>query len=166
MKPDFQSFLIASVLVACAVLAGRGFEAVFPPAQASAALHAVQAGDEARFVPSHRRRELRRAISADSRKMLDQPGYFIQAVFSKPEMIRRDDPTVVWQYRNAFCVLDVYYTTQRRDALEAPVVHYEIRAREKGVSDEDVRERCVRDLARAHAGASPVRFESFYRSEF
>lgn len=166
MKPDFQNFLIASVLVAGAVLANRGFEMAFPPAHATAAGYSAAAIEEGAPVSQQRRRELRHAISADSKNLLDQPGYFIQAVLSKPEMVRRDEPTVVWQYRNASCVLDLYYTTQRKDALEAPVVHYEIRAREKGVRDEDVRKSCVRDLVRAHAGVNPVRFESFYRQSF
>ncbi len=166
MRPDFQNFLIASVLVAGAVLADRGLGMAFPSAHASAAPYSVSAVETDASISSQHRRELRRALSADSQKLLDQPGYFIQAVLSKPEMIRRDAPTVVWQYRNASCVLDIYYTTQRRDAMKSPVVHYEIRARGKGVRDEDVKRSCVRDLVRAHAGVNPVRFESFYRQSF
>ncbi|MCC6597665.1 MAG: hypothetical protein IT559_02615 [Alphaproteobacteria bacterium] len=166
MKPDFLSFLIAGALVTGIFLVNRGFEGDVIAAHAATSAFSVHEIEKGASVAPQRRRALRRAISTDSKNLLDQPGYFIRAVLSEPEMIRRDSPTVVWQYRNASCVLDLYYTTQQKNELKAPVVHYEIRAREKGVRDEDVQESCVRDLARAHSGKNFIRPESFYRQSY
>lgn len=166
MKSKFLSFVIAVFLMIGIFSAYRGIEASIRPAHAAGAELAAHAIEEAAAISPQRRRALRRAISADSKNLLDQPGYFIRAVLSEPELVRSDEPTVVWQYRNASCVLDLYYTTRQKSALKAPVVHYEIRAREKGVRDEDVRKSCVRDLVRAHSGINLVRLDSFYRQSF
>ena len=92
-------------------------------------------------------------------------GREIRAVFNQPELVRRDEPTVVWQYRNESCVLDVYFTTRQTKVAKAPVVHYEIRAREIGVDDEAVQGTCIPDMVRSRAqGINFVNLDALYKA--
>ncbi|MGB0719376.1 MAG: hypothetical protein ACPGRX_02825 [Bdellovibrionales bacterium] len=88
----------------------------------------------------------------------------IRHVLHDPEMVRQDLPTVVWQYRSAACVLDLYFTSAFADIAEAPVMHYEVRTRDaKGVAevaDQD----CLRDLVRSHNVVSFLDISAFYKS--
>jgi|GEM_PF-1717009 len=54
----------------------------------------------------------------------------VKSALSRPQLMRRDGPIEIWQYRTANCVLDLYFDT-RGDA--ATVAHYELRAREKAM---------------------------------
>ena len=111
-------------------------------------------------------RALRRDISQSPENLLDIYGQDIYEVFRAPEIIRRDAPTTIWQYRNDSCVLDVYFTTQKKTAMAAPVVHYEVRMREDA---EDVSERlersCVKTLARVNAGFALVNYNAMYKAD-
>ena len=88
----------------------------------------------------------------------------VRAVLNQPELIRRDLPTVVWQYRNQDCVLDVYFTTASPKADKAPVAHYEVRARRKDVADEDVQNICIQNLIRERAGQNFVNLDALYKA--
>ena len=57
-------------------------------------------------------------------------GQELGMIFPEPGLKRMDGSTMVWQYRNKSCVLDVYLDPVT-DTDYAPVVHYEIRQRLK-----------------------------------
>ena len=110
------------------------------------------------------RRNMRREINGNHQAILNLTGGDIQAVLSEPEMVRQDSPTIVWQYRNENCVLDVFFTTADQNALSAPAVHYEMRSRKDASADQDIQKNCMRSLLRR---GSPIQFtdiESFYKA--
>jgi hypothetical protein len=167
MKREMLSLLIATGVFAAIVLANYAMRRIDDGA-AYAAGGSQMAREilQGAGIPSSRLRDLRQSISADPANILDVSGREIYAVLSQPEMVRTDSPTTVWQYRNSFCVLDVYFTTRDTTAARAPAVHYEIRAREKDVPDDAVQERCARDLVRAHAGMNLINANAFYKKSY
>jgi hypothetical protein len=164
MRRELLSFLIATGFVVVVFLANYAIKQGDGQAYAaSASLSGSLMRDQGGLSNAHKR-ELRQKMSASSNNILDLSGQEILSVFSQPELIRTDAPTTIWQYRTASCVLDIYYTTRDQTALRAPVVHYEIRAREKGVADEAVKETCVRDLVRVNAGVNLVNINAVYKA--
>jgi len=110
------------------------------------------------------KRAIRRAVMVDADELMGLNGRDVRAVLNQPELVRRDLPTVVWQYRNEACVLDVYFTTASAKASKAPVAHYEVRARQKGVADEDIGAVCVQSLIRERAGQNFVNLDALYKA--
>lgn len=88
---------------------------------------------------------LRSLVSDDPNTLLDMVDDEIVAVFSTPDLQRREGPARVWQFRNNNCVLDVFFREKRARPESAPisrVVHFETRPRSAG-------ETCgVKDLIR------------------
>lgn len=72
--------------------------------------------------------------------VIDDPGSLFRLValdlaglFGTPDLEREDIPTVMWQYRSRFCVLDLYFQIGLDgDVSASPVAYYEIRGREPG----------------------------------
>lgn len=94
------------------------------------------------------RNYLRHSLSQNLNSMLSMMGRDIHTIFSAPEFIRQDGQTIVWQYRNERCVLDVYFTLTVPDEADAtilPVSHYEFRARSSDYADFDAYQ-CARSL--------------------
>lgn len=78
-----------------------------------------------------RKRILRSRLKDDVEHILELKGHDIVQIFDKPELVRRDLPTTIWQYRNDACVMDVYFTVgQSANVARADVVHYELRGRD------------------------------------
>ena len=163
MKREVLSFLIATGFVTGIFLINYAIKRDDGVAYASTGSLMAREIQSGARIPTARLREIRQAVSADSQKILDVSGREIYAMLAQPELVRTDTPTTIWQYRNSFCVLDIYFTTRDKTALRAPAVHYEVRAREKDVPDEAVQGRCVRDLVRAHAGMNLVNVNAFYK---
>lgn len=105
--------------------------------------------------------DLRRSISYTPDNVLKLTGQELRSVLKDPGLVRHESPTTMWQYRTSSCVLDVYFGA---GAESAPVAHYEIRAREKGVEDTTVRQNCMRDLVRQQNGFHMVDVSSFYKA--
>ena len=114
-------------------------------------------------VPQKRR--IRQQVLNSQDELLNLTGAEVRAILDQPELIRRDAPTIVWQYRNDECVVDLYFTTGAAKALKAPVVHFETRPRHDEVSDERVEAGCVEALVRENAPARFVSFDSIYKSQ-
>lgn len=54
----------------------------------------------------------------------------IELMLAKPDLQRKDYPSVAWQYRSNSCVVDVFYTTPNEgDMAQAQVQHFEMRSR-------------------------------------
>ena len=163
MKREVLSLVIAAGFIAAVFIFNETLRRDDGVAYASSGTVMAREIRDGAGIPSDRLREIRQNVSMDSSKLLDVTGREIYAVFSHPELIRTDSPTTIWQYRNSFCVLDVYFTTRDKTALRAPAVHYEVRARGKGVADEAVQGRCVRDLVRANSGMNLLNVNALYK---
>ncbi len=98
-----------------------------PEAQASVS----SSGDVAKDYSSTQKRYIQRALLARHDNLYKMDGASLRAVLENPGLVRADLPTVVWQYRNEACVLDVYFKVkneQDKADLE-PVAYYEMRSR-------------------------------------
>lgn len=111
------------------------------------------------------KRDIRQKILRDQKELLNLTGAEIRAILDQPELVRRDAPTTVWQYRNDSCVVDLYFTTPNPQALKAPVVHFEARGRRDDISDEFAQSNCVQALVRETAPSRFVSFEAIYKSQ-
>ena len=96
------------------------------------------------------KRGFRRAVLNNHENMMTLTGGQVRSILNQPELVRRDLPTVVWQYRNDECVLDVYFTSSNTRLDNTPVAHYEVRGRED--ADEYAADVCLGSLIRANAG--------------
>lgn len=74
--------------------------------------------------------------------------------FSMPDLQRREGTLQIWQYRTGDCVLDIFFDGGKGAESVQPVIHYEVRPRQKarlnGKSTEESRmpdaTHCVRSL--------------------
>ncbi len=100
---------------------------------------------------TERQRYLVQAFAKDTDEILKASGQDILLMFDKPELVREEQPTTVWQYRTASCTLDVYFVSDTKDPLNASVAHYEIRARHDEIPEgEDIRGLCLYDFMQSH----------------
>ncbi len=111
------------------------------------------------------KRMIRQKILRNHEELFNLTGAEIRAVLDQPELVRRDAPTIVWQYRNEACVVDLYFTTPSAKALKAPVVHFEARPRHDEVTEEYANDNCVSNLVRDTTPSRFVSFESIYKSQ-
>ncbi len=87
----------------------------------------------------------------------------VGVLLGMPEMVRFDAPTLVWQYRSDMCVLDIYFSAANEDDLQAPVAHYEMRARGQDVGDEQVNRDCLHDLVTQRTAPRMVDVSKIYK---
>ncbi len=110
------------------------------------------------------RRHIRRAVLSEPQNLKKLHGLSILAALDKPEIIRKDLPAVVWQYRNNGCVLDVYFKSKDGKTESAPVVHYEVRNQAAENDNTPDARTCLRGIMDAHAGTQMVGVSTFYKS--
>ena len=112
------------------------------------------------------KRVLRSRIKSDDGALLAMNGSDIKQIFDTPELVRRDLPTVIWQYRNDGCVLDVYFTAgDNGDVSQSDVIHYEIRNRSGSVdvgANADNTE-CLHDMVGSTSVFSLLDVNAFYK---
>lgn len=94
-------------------------------------------------------------MTQSSDPVLGVRGGDVLAVLAEPEMIRADLPTVVWQYRNGRCVLDLYFTASSGNVENSPVVHYETRIRDTR-ADDDAPETCLSEFISERPGSGSL----------
>ncbi len=109
------------------------------------------------------RRNLRHFVSSNPDNILRLKGRDVSFAMSKPELIRHEFPSVVWQYRTNECVLDVYFASMDEDVSGAPVIHYEVRSREKDAADDRVFKTCVNKLTAQKNPLVMAKANSFYK---
>lgn len=108
------------------------------------------------------RRYILRSVAANSENLLKLNREAVEVLMSRaPDMVRADLPSIVWQYRSTDCVLDIYFRSDNRDAIGAPVVHYETRLRE-GHAEGDAQS-CIRDFIPQSYGPRMVSVSAFYK---
>lgn len=149
-------FVMGVILVKASVFSGT----IDAKAYASAGLGAGEIADAA-DVPKSYRRQLMRSLYKDSENLYQLSHYEAQSVFGTSEFIRRDDPTVIWQYRTDACVLDIYFRAQNPGAL-GKIVHYEMRSRRDGDALDDGD--CMASLLKKNSGPQMVSVNAFYKS--
>ncbi len=164
MKRKILSFLMAGGVILGLFVLIHGLRQGEGEALASSSSIAGKTIEDGARYSATRKRSIRRAVMSNADEFMSLNGRDVRAVLNQPELIRRDLPTVVWQYRNDACVLDVYFTTASAKAAKAPVAYYEVRARQKGVADEDVQGICVESLIRERAGQNLVNLEALYKA--
>lgn len=157
-KLSFACFCIAVLGVFLLVKAFKGHDG-----QAIAAPSISGVAYKTHYSQSDKR-ALRRQVMYKAGGLSYLNGRDVQAILKTPELVRQDLPTVIWQYRNEMCVLDVYFTTNEPKAFKAPVVHYEVRARNSALRDEDVQDACINDLVRERAGQSLFNLQALYKA--
>lgn len=127
----------------------------------------ASAGMAAGIAPTftqNQKRSFQRAVSANHDNIYELQGASIEAAFGAPELVRADLPTIIWQYRSASCVLDVYFKSKDDQAAFAPVVHYEIRARNGELDDSPNAARCLSSLMPSIAAPRMLDVSAFYKS--
>ena len=91
--------------------------------------------------------------------VLDDPGTIHQLIgqdfivmFNDPDLRRVEGESVIWQYRSASCVLDLYFEHDH-DGKEGAAIHYEVRQRkiaaygEQGQHEEKIDEQgCLSEI--------------------
>jgi len=94
------------------------------------------------------KRALKIRLKSDQNNVLELSAQDVVEVFDVPELIRREAPVTVWQYRNHVCVLDVYFKILKsRDPEDTKVAHYELRPRtsKQALSDDETK-LCFREM--------------------
>ena len=162
--------LSAPFLIACAlVLAFFAFYQSFYGDEHNQAHASLNSGETKitgyrNYKPAHKR-QIRSRLGEDVDSILDLNGHDIAQIFDAPELVRRDLPTTIWQYRNDACVMDVYFTVGvEGDVARSSVAHYEVRARDlRSEKKFDVSD-CVRDLVQHNTVASLIDIKSVYKA--
>lgn len=109
------------------------------------------------------KKELLKVVSVHPEKLLELRGREVLGLLKAPGLVRQDFPTIVWQYRNDSCVLDIYFKAEKRnDPAAASVVHYEVRDR-KGDNQLEVSD-CVQNIARDQNGVRMVDIKKIYKA--
>jgi hypothetical protein len=149
-------FLIGCVFTAHSELAMRGLYG---------SAYAAGWGQAGRHITAAERKVLLRSISFNTDTLLKVTGQQVRVVFQQPELVRTDLPTVVWQYRNDECVLDVYFASADTDVSGAPVVHYEVRARSfAGPETTERQADCIQDLIAERSQRPAMDVSVIYKS--
>lgn len=165
MKHETLSFGLALAAILVVFFTIQSFKGTEGQAQAAATGLAGKTIGQDAMLSASDKRAIRRTIMNSPRGIMELNGREVRAVLNQPELVRRDEPTVVWQYRNESCVLDVYFTTRHSKVAASPVAHYEIRAREVGVEDDAVQATCVADMVRERTGGvNFVNLDGIYKA--
>lgn len=123
-----------------------------------------EAGVEDDSYSFRQKQRLRREFRRNPEAVLGLTGQDVRATLNEPELVRRDAPTIVWQYRNEDCILDLYFTTSKNDAAAAPVIYYEMRSREENSASGASSQECASSLVSAQSGPSLINVSAFYKN--
>jgi hypothetical protein len=124
------------------------------------ALATVTSYEDDTAIPPEKLR-LIRTVGYRADNLLEMNAQDVRALLRNPEMVREDVPVMIWQYRTAECVLDIYFEAQDESDMEAPVIHYEIR--ERRAKNYSVRKNCVRDLINRETAPRMVDVSVIYK---
>jgi len=147
------SFLAAFVVAGCVMAVSYVVKYSDNSAQASAVMDVIVMSTAS----------LRREVAFSPDTILDIKGRDVHKIFNTPELVRRDLPTVIWQYRNEACVLDVYFTAASADVMKAPVVHYEMRERAFEGGKVGDQKACANSLMSRGASFKLLNFSALYK---
>lgn len=155
-----STFLAAAVIGGFLLISQLMSDETDGQAMAAASIN----GDEVQRGGKVGRNQISEEISHDPQSLIGVNGAQMRGILNAPQLVRRESPTVIWQYRSETCVLDLYFQSAKKDVSLSPIKHFEIRARQKGVSDEAVQESCVPELIKAQNGFQMVGVNAFYKA--
>ncbi len=118
--------------------------------------------------PQRIRRDISRKVAYNPDHVLHLSGRDVYEVLEKPELVRRDLPTVVWQYRTDACVLDIYFVTSSgANVLEEPVEYYEMRSRDGHYANLEgaSAKKCMESISKPRERVSLLAAETFYNAD-
>lgn len=75
--------------------------------------------------------DLKKLLIKDPERISMLLGQDLQLVMGHPALERKDAMMSMWQFRSDDCVLDVYFKPTSDDWQYAPMMHYEMRKRQK-----------------------------------
>ncbi|WP_282604707.1 hypothetical protein [Pelagibius sp. Alg239-R121] len=86
-------------------------------------------------------------IDDDPSQLIEMTRDDLNALLGQPDLVRRENPAEIWQYRGKGCILDVFlYSENDRKDSPFKVVYSEARGRETGTTDQRA---CLNELLRA-----------------
>lgn len=158
-------FIIACAVAVTVFVAYQSFfGAEHSQAYASLSTDEVPGDRMINYKPA-RKRVLRSRLRDDVDHILELKGHDIAQLFDAPELVRRDLPTTIWQYRNDACVMDVYFTVgQSGDVARSDVVHYELRGRDTRAEKPLDVSSCVGDLLPSVSMMSLINVDAIYKA--
>ena len=129
--PSAAALLAALALQACGAFPGPGDSQGGPANTPQAVDSAFEPPGKSYPAPAH---------------LAGLDGSQVKGLLGPPPFMRRDNPAQIWQYRTAYCLLDVFLYRDGKGEVYK-VRHFEARASgEKTVSDKD----CFESLLKAH----------------
>lgn len=150
--------IVIVIVFAMFLAAAKGF--VFNPAHFNG-----ERADLASLSKTQMQRYARSVQETAARKpdtLLKLAGEDVRLILAAPDLQRIDAPSVIWQYRTASCVLDVYFTTGADGAADkAGVAYYEVRNRKSG-GDEPDAGACLQGLYQDRAEQIAESFRQIY----
>lgn len=112
------------------------------------------------------RRYITRALSANEENILNLNARAIKMLWGEPQLVRKEFPTTLWQYRMEHCVLDVFFTSNDRDAeFPGSAVHYEMRHRQKSTLSAQDKKICMSNFVPESSGPKMVSVSAFFKSK-
>lgn len=140
----------------------RDFSFEVPKAEASTSM---KSGVDPVFTKTQTR-YIQRALGARHNNLLELRAAAVRTAFGEPELVRADMPTIVWQYRSAGCVLDVYFNkADDADLNYAPVVYYEVRSRQTGANAfQPAEQECLNSILPSVNTPYMLSVSAFYKS--
>lgn len=106
-------------------------------------------------------RSVQETVAKQPDMLLKLAGEDVRLILAAPDLQRVDNPSVVWQYRTASCVLDVYFTADDAAADKAAVAYYEVRARASGEGEPEAGT-CLQGLYQSRAQQIAEAFRQIY----
>ncbi len=161
-----MKYHLLSFMIACGLALGvfYTYQAI-KPAESGQALASVNGADADVSQSGGQLRALKARLVKDTDSLLEFTGADIREAFDAPELVRTDLPTVIWQYRNEACVLDVFYTASSADVSKAPVAHYEVRSRDAKGRKIVEAQSCVSEMVQGGNLISLLDISAIYKSE-
>jgi hypothetical protein len=160
MRKKLLSYTIAAAIIIMVSLTHQ----LLGHHNASTAYASASAYVDASNLPA-KTKTLMESVSYQPENLLKVTAQDVRAVLNEPELIRKDLPTVIWQYRADACVLDIYFQTQQDNDDAAHVVHFEVRTRGKdSPASYDLQRGCIKSLLDKHGGVHMVDVSKFYKS--
>ncbi len=109
-------------------------------------------------------RSVQETVASEPETLLKLAGEDVRLILAAPDLQRVDAPSVIWQYRTASCVLDVYFTTDAdASADRADVAYYEVRSRASGEGAPDAGS-CIQGLYQERAAQIAESFRQIVAS--
>lgn len=108
--------------------------------------------------------QLLKAVGVNPDAMIGISARDLHVLFGNSDFIRYEGRSMLWQYKNDSCVLDIFFETREGKSQDmAPAAYYEIRPAASDSGEVD-KPSCIRDLLNASAGPYMVGVRTFYKS--